>query len=56
VQTTARTNGLEVKMHNASTPGELDAAFGAIAAQHPDGRDEIIAFAKITATAQTSGT
>ena len=57
VQTTARTNGLEVKMHNASTPGELDAAFRAIAAQHPDGlligsdpffvirRDEIIAFA-----------
>ena len=36
-QAAARTNGLELKMHNASTPVELDAAFSAIAAQHPDG-------------------
>jgi putative tryptophan/tyrosine transport system substrate-binding protein len=35
-QTAARANGLELKMHNASTPVELDAAFSAIAAQHPD--------------------
>jgi putative ABC transport system substrate-binding protein len=37
VQATARANGLEVKLYNASTPGELDAAFRAIAAQHLDG-------------------
>ena len=35
-QAAARANGLELKMHNASTPVELDAALGAIAAQHPD--------------------
>ena len=35
-QAAARANGLELKMHNASTPVELDAAFSAIAAQHPD--------------------
>jgi len=36
-QAAARANGLELKMHNASTPVELDAALGAIAAQRPDG-------------------
>jgi putative ABC transport system substrate-binding protein len=36
-QTAARANGLELKMYNASTPVELEAAFSAIAAQHPDG-------------------
>jgi ABC-type uncharacterized transport system substrate-binding protein len=35
-QAAARANALELKMHNASTPAELDAAFSAIAAQHPD--------------------
>jgi putative ABC transport system substrate-binding protein len=56
-QAAARANGLELKMHNASTPGELDAAFSAIAAQHPDAllvgsdpfllirRNDLIAFA-----------
>jgi putative tryptophan/tyrosine transport system substrate-binding protein len=36
-QAAARANGLELNMHNASTPVELDAALGAIAAQRPDG-------------------
>jgi putative ABC transport system substrate-binding protein len=56
-QTAARANGLELKMHNASTPVELDAAFSAIAAQHPDAllvgsdpfllirRNDLVAFA-----------
>src|SRR5437764_3308723 len=56
-QAAARANGLELKMHNASTPAELDAAFSAIAAQHPDGilvgsdpfllirRNDLVAFA-----------
>jgi putative ABC transport system substrate-binding protein len=56
-QTAARANGLELKMYNASTPVELDAAFNAISAQHPDGlligsdpffvvrRNDIVAFA-----------
>jgi putative ABC transport system substrate-binding protein len=57
VQTAARTNGLEVKMYNASSLAELDAAFRTIAAQHPDGlligsdpffvirRNDLVAFA-----------
>jgi ABC-type uncharacterized transport system substrate-binding protein len=56
-QAAARANGLELKMHNASTPVELDAALGAIAAQHPDAllvgsdpfllirRNDLVAFA-----------
>jgi putative tryptophan/tyrosine transport system substrate-binding protein len=48
---------LELKMHNASTPVELDAALAAIAAQHPDAllvgsdpfllirRNDLVAFA-----------
>ena len=56
-QAAARANGLELKMHNASTPAELDTAFSAIAAQHPDGllvgsdpfllirRNDLVAFA-----------
>jgi putative ABC transport system substrate-binding protein len=56
-QAAARANGLELKMYNASTPVELDAAFSAIAAQHPDGllvgsdpflwirRNDVVAFA-----------
>jgi len=56
-QAAARANALELKMHNASTPAELDAAFSAIAAQHPDAllvgsdpflwvrRNDVVAFA-----------
>jgi putative tryptophan/tyrosine transport system substrate-binding protein len=56
-QAAARANGLELKMHNASTPVELDAALGANAAQHPDAllvgsdpfllirRNDLVAFA-----------
>jgi putative ABC transport system substrate-binding protein len=56
-QTAARANRLELRMHNASTPVELDAAFDAIAAQHPDAllvgsdpflfarRNDLVAFA-----------
>ena len=57
VQTAAQANSLELKMYNASTSAELDAAFSAIAAQRPDAllvgsdpfyvvrRDDLIAFA-----------
>jgi putative ABC transport system substrate-binding protein len=57
VQIAAQANGLELKMYNASTPAELDAAFSSIAAQRPDAlligsdpfylvrRDDLIAFA-----------
>ena len=36
VQATAQAIGLQLKMFNASAPGELDAAFAAIAEQRPD--------------------
>jgi putative ABC transport system substrate-binding protein len=57
VQIAAQANGVELKMYNASTRTELDAAFGAIAAQRPDAllvgsdpfyvvrRDDFVAFA-----------
>jgi len=57
VQIAAQANGVELKMYNASTRTELDAAFSAIAAQRPDAllvgsdpfyvvrRDDLIAFA-----------
>jgi putative ABC transport system substrate-binding protein len=57
VQIAAQANSLELKMYNASTPAELDAAFSAIAAQRPDAlligsdpfylirRDDFIVFA-----------
>jgi ABC-type uncharacterized transport system substrate-binding protein len=57
VQTAAQTNSLQLKMYNASTRAELDAAFSAIAAQRPDvlligsdpfyvvRRDDFVAFA-----------
>ena len=56
-QAAARANGLALRMHNASNPVELDAAFSAIAAQRPDAllvgsdpfllirRNDIVAFA-----------
>ena len=56
-QAAARANGIELKMYNASSPVELDAAFNAIAAQRPNGllvgsdpfllirRNEVVAFA-----------
>jgi putative ABC transport system substrate-binding protein len=57
VQAAAQAIGLELKMFNASTPGEIDGAFAAIAAQPPQGllvgsdpflllrRDQVIASA-----------
>ena len=57
VQTAAQANSLQLKLYNASTRAELDAAFSAIAAQRPDAlligsdpfyvvrRDDLIAFA-----------
>jgi putative tryptophan/tyrosine transport system substrate-binding protein len=36
VQAAAQANGLQLKMYNASTPGELDAAFASLAQQRPD--------------------
>ena len=57
VQIAAQANSLELKMYNASTRAELDAAFSAIAAQRPDAllvgsdpfyvvrRDDFVAFA-----------
>jgi putative ABC transport system substrate-binding protein len=57
VQVAAQANNLELKMYNASTRAELDAAFSAIAAQRPDAlligsdpfyvvrRDDLVAFA-----------
>ena len=57
VQIAAQANSLELKMYNASTRTELDAAFSAIAAQLPDAllvgsdpfyvvrRDDFVAFA-----------
>jgi len=57
VQTAAQANNLQLKMYNASTRAELDAAFNAIAAQRPDAlligsdpfyvvrRDDLVAFA-----------
>ncbi len=36
VQATARANGLQLRLLNASTPAELDAAFAALEAQRPD--------------------
>src|SRR6516165_700472 len=36
VQAAAQANDLQVRMLNASTPGEIEAAFAALAAQRPD--------------------
>jgi len=36
VQTAARAFGIQLRLLNASTPGEIDTAFAAIAAQRPD--------------------
>jgi ABC-type uncharacterized transport system substrate-binding protein len=37
VQTAAQVGGFQLRIHNASTPNELDAAFASLAAQRPDG-------------------
>jgi putative ABC transport system substrate-binding protein len=37
VQAAAQANGLELRLHTASTPAEVDSALAAIAAQRPDG-------------------
>jgi putative ABC transport system substrate-binding protein len=36
VQATAQANGLQLRMLNASTPGEIEAAFASLAGQRPD--------------------
>jgi putative ABC transport system substrate-binding protein len=36
VQAAAQANGLQLHMLNASTPGEIEAAFASLAGQHPD--------------------
>jgi putative ABC transport system substrate-binding protein len=62
VQAAAQANGLQLRMLNASTPNELNAAFTAMAGQRPDAllvgsdpflliqRDDLIAFAARIAT------
>ena len=36
VQAAAQANGLQLRMFNASTPGDIEAAFGSLAGQRPD--------------------
>jgi putative ABC transport system substrate-binding protein len=60
VQATAQANNLQLRLLNASTPAELDAAFAAIAAQRPDalliGGDPFYVIQRLNIVAQVART